>query len=485
MPLSLPADLPLSLEDWEGTPPAVQALVVALWEEVRMLRVKVGALEEQVGQHSQNSSRSPSTDPPSVPKRERKVSGRKAGGQPGHGGKGRRLLPVEEVDEVEEVKPEVCWKCGHPLEGSDLHPVRHQVTDIPPVVATTTEYHLHTLGCPACGEQTRAQLPAGVPRGRFGARLQAMVAVLSGAYRLSKRNIVGILEDFFGVQVGLGTVSALEEATSAALEGVVEEAQEYVQAQCVVNVDETGWKEGSKKAWLWVGVTSLVTVFVVRLSRGAKVVQELLGKAYGGVVGSDRWSGYSWVDVRRRQVCWAHLVRDFRAFVDRGGASAGVGEGLLCQAEMMFRWWHRVRDGTLKRSSFRVYLGGVRRRVGELLREGEACAHPKTARTCKNLLKVEAALWTFVRREGVEPTNNAAERAMRAGVLWRKGSFGTQSATGSRFVERMMTVVATLRQQERNVLEYVTAACQAAIRGKAPPSLLPREALLGELSQEA
>ena len=485
MPISMPPELPLSSEDWERTLPAVQALIVALWEEVQALRVKVGELSERVGQHSRNSSRPPSSDPPGAPERERKVSGRKAGGQPGHRGEGRKLLPVEEVDEVVEVKPEVCGKCGHVLCGSDPDPARHQVTDLPPVVCTTTEYRLHTLGCPECGEQTRAQLPDGVSWGRFGARLQAMVAVLSGAYRLSKRNIAGILQDFFGVEMGLGTVSALEEATSAALEGVVEEARGYVREQSVVNVDETGWKEGSKKGWLWVVVTRGVTVFVVRLSRGAKVVQELLGKAYGGMVGSDRWSGYSWVDVKRRQVCWAHLVRDFQGFVDRGGASVRVGEGLLGQAEVLFRWWYRVRDGTLQRSSFRGYMGGVRKRVRELLREGEECAHPKTARTCTNLLKVESALWTFVRREGVEPTNNAVERAVRAGVLWRKGSFGTQSARGSRFVERMMTVVATLRQQERNVLDYVTAACQAAIRGKAPPSLLPREALLGELSQEA
>jgi len=288
-----------------------------------------------------------------------------------------------------------------------------------------------------------------------------MVAVLSGGYRLSKRNIVGILQDFFGVKLGLGTVSALEEATSEALEGVVEEARGYVREQSVVNVDETGWKEGGKQAWLWVAVTSLVSVFVVRLSRGGKVAQELLGRAYAGVVGSDRWGGYSWVEVKRRPVCWAHLIRDFRAFVDRGGESARVGEGLLWQAKLLFQWWHRVRDGTLQRSSFRVYMGRVRKRVGELLRTGEACAHPKTARTCKNLLKVEAALWTFVRRESLCCLSSA------------------------RRVERMMTVGATLRQQERNVLDYVTFACEAAIRGEAPPSLLPREGLLGKLSQGA
>ena len=485
MPMAMPSGFSISPEDWEGTPSSVQALVVTLVEEVARLRAQVLELAERVSQHSQNSSRPPSSDPPGVSKRAREASGRKSGGQPGHRGQGRELLSVEEVDEVVEVKPEVCGRCGHPLVGSDAVPVRHQVTEVPPVVSKTTEYRLHTLACPECGERTRAELPDGVSWGRFGARVQGMVAVLSGGYRLSKRNIVGILQDFFGVKLSLGTVSALEEATSAALEEAVEEARGYVREQSVVNIDETGWKEGGKKAWLWVAVTSLVRVFVVRLSRGGKVAQEMLGRAYAGVVGSDRWSGYSWIDVKRRQVCWAHLVRDFQAFVDRGGESARVGEGLLWQAKLLFQWWHRVRDGTLQRSSFRVYMGGVRKRVGVLLRAGEECAHPKTARTCKNLLKVEAALWTFVRREGVEPTNNAAERAVRPGVLWRKGSFGTQSAGGSRFVERMMTVVATLRQQERNVLDYVTAACEAAIRGEAPPSLLPRKALLGKLSQGA
>ena len=185
MPISLSPDLPVSFEDWERTLPAVQALIVALWEEVQVLRVKVGELSERVGRHSQNSSRPPSSDPLGVPKRERKVSGRKVGGQPGHRGKGRKLLSVEEVDEVVEVNPEVCGKCGHVLCGSDPAPARHQVTDLPPVVCTTTEYRLHTLGCPECGEQTRAQLPDGVSWGRFGARLQAMVGVLSGASRLS------------------------------------------------------------------------------------------------------------------------------------------------------------------------------------------------------------------------------------------------------------------------------------------------------------
>lgn len=142
----------------------------------------------------------------------------------------------------------------------------------------------------------------------------------------------------------------------------------------------------------------------------------------------------------------------------------------------MFQWWHRVRDGTLARSSFREYMRPVRRRVEELLREGTACEEKRIARSCAKILTLAPALWTFVRVEGVEPTNNAAERAIRPGVLWRKGSFGTDSARGSRFVERIMTVAATCKQQGRNVLDYVTRARKATLRGEPVPSLLPEPA---------
>lgn len=464
--MSLPASLPITETEWNNTPPAVQALVLALWTEV-------SALREQVGRNSQNSSRPPSSDPPGMRSKKRTPSGRKQGGQPGHEGASRKLRPVSEVKEVIPVKPEKCQQCGHHLSGEDSAPRRHQVTEIPRMVAETTEYQLHMLECPECGAHTSADLPAGVPSGAFGPRVQAIVAVLSGQYHLSKRQIEELLWDFFGVDMSLGSVAALEQATSATLEGPVAEAQAAVKEQPVANVDETGFKEGNRRAWLWVAVTGVVTVFLLRLSRGAKVAKELLGEAYQGVVGSDRWSGYNWVENTRRQVCWAHLLRGFEAFLARGGASERIGRLLLSEAEQMFHWWHRVRDGTLSRSEFQAKMGTVQARVGELLREGTTCENPKTAHTCQNLLEVEEALWAFVRLEGVEPTNNAAERAIRAGVLWRKGSFGTQGVPGSLFVERMMTVVASLRQQKRNVLAYLQAACEAALRGEKTPSLLP------------
>jgi transposase len=293
---------------------------------------------------------------------------------------------------------------------------------------------------------------------------------------LSKRTTQTLLEDLFGVSMGLGTVANLEQGMAQALVEPVAEARAYVQAQPAAYVDETGWREGRQRAWLWTAVTACVTVFVIRLSRGGKVARELLGERFWGWLVTDRWSAYTWYPTWRRQVCWAHLLRDIDAMIERGGRSREIGAALQAQAQQMFHWWHRVRDGTLAHRTVASYMWPVRQEVERLLEAGQTCGVPKTEGTCWELFKLRRALWTFVRHEGVEPTNNAAERAIRPGVLWRKGSFGTQSADGSRFVEAMMTVVATLKQQHRNVLAYVTAACEAALCGQPAPSLLPTPA---------
>jgi len=284
------------------------------------------------------------------------------------------------------------------------------------------------------------------------------------------------MAEVFGVPMSVGTISQLEQATTEAVAAPVEEARTYVHEQAVAHLDETSWRQGDKGAWLWVAVTSWVTVFVVRMSRGGQVARELLGERFSGILVTDRYSAYNWYPVRWRQLCWAHLLRDFEAMRGRGEASEEIGEALLAQAYQMFTWWHRVRAGTLQRSTFRSYMTPLRREVERLLEAGRRCGVPKTAGTCRDILKRREALWTFVQLDGVEPTNNAAERSIRPGVQWRKGSFGTQSEAGSRFVESMLTVVATLKQQQRNVLEYLTAACEAALRGEAAPSLLPASA---------
>ncbi len=466
---------PLAQEVWERTPAEAQAYIRALEARVAALEATVQRLLERLRMDSQNSSQPPSSDRPTAsrPRQRRTSSGRKPGGQPGHPGHTRAVVPLEDVEAVLPVKPTHCVRCQHPLHGEDDQPQRHQVIELPPVAPVVTEYQLHSLVCPACGATTRAKLPVGVPAGGFGPRAQAIVALCTGAYHLSKRTTQDVMADLFGIPVSLGTIANLEHATGQALAAPVAAAQTHVRAQSIAYLDETGWREGRVRAWLWVAVTAWVTVFVVRLSRGAKVVQELLGEPFCGTLVTDRWSAYTWYPTRWRQLCWAHLLRDFEAMIERGGRSQEIGEALREQARQMFHQWHRVRDGTLSHAQFRVLMRPIRRAVARGLKAGQHCGVPKTEGVCREILKVYDALWTFVRVEGVEPTNNVAERAIRPGVLWRKGSFGTQGTQGSQFVEAMMTVVATLKQQHRNILEYLTNACQAVHTGISAPSLPP------------
>ena len=442
---------------------------------VAKLLLHVQVLEAKQAQNSGNSSRPPSTDPPGAapPAKPPRKSGRRRGGQPGHKKHERTRLPPERVTATTSLFPAECRRCDMPLTGTDPAPYVHQVVDIPPVLAEGHDYLLHSLLCTKCKVYTRAELPSGVPTGNFGPRLQAMVGVASGRYHMSKRLIEEMMSDFFAVEVSLGSISNLEQETSEALAVPVAEAAQYVKAQPIKHADETGWTEAKQRAWLWVVVTANVAVFLIRRSRGAAVAKELLGEVFTGILNSDRWSGYNWVPTSMRQLCWAHLFRQFKGFEDHGVHGKRIGLALQACTETMFSHWHRVRDGTLQRSTFQQYMRPIRSEVLDLLRQGSLCGVQKVTGRCREILKLEGALFTFVRMTGVEPTNNVAERTVRPAVLWRKGSFGTDSENGSRFVERILTVVATLRIQKRNVLDFVTAACEARLRGQAAPSLLP------------
>lgn len=434
---------------------------------------RITELEALLAQHSGNSSRPPSSDPPGTPPPSRpKRTGRRRGGQRGHERHTRTLVPPDQVDKTHTCKPKACRRCGHGLTGNDPEPHRHQVTEIPKVKATVEEYQLHALRCEACGIWTRATLAPGVPTSSFGPRLQALVAVLSGAYRLSKRAIDELVEDAFGVPIALGSVSNLEQATSDALAAPVEEVARAVRDEPIVHMDETGWFEQSKRAWLWIAVSARMALFAIRHCRGAKVAKELLGKTFSGILISDRWSAYEWVDVTRRQLCWAHLLRQFIGFQSYGTEATAIGRSLELLTDTMFHLWHRVRDGTMNRDDFRERMESLRPHVVARLTEGMNCSSRAIAGRCREILALEPALWTFVHIEGVEPTNNEGERRVRHGVMWRKTSFGTDSPNGSRFVERVLTVVTTLRIQKRNVLDYMTQACEAALHGQPAPSLL-------------
>jgi len=464
----------ISAEDWCATPAAVRALVLTLLSTVAQLQQRVAEQEERLNQNSRNSSKPPSADAPNAPARaQRSASGRKAGGQPGHAGHSRALKPLEQVQQVVPLRPTSCRVCGTLLLGDHPQPQRHQVTELPRVEPHVTEYRRHCLTCLVCGAQTAAEWPSDMPTGDFGPRLQASTAYLTGRLGLSQRDAAEALETLYHTDVGLGSIPSLEQAVSMALTQPVSEAQTYVQQQPAVNVDETGWRQQSKRAWLWLAATPLVAVFLVLRTRGAPGLRQLLGETFQGIVTSDRWSAYNWLDPQRRQLCWAHLKRDFQKLVERGGASTPLGLALLAQLEQLFRLWARVRDGTLSRAGFQAAVEPLRSQVHALLCEGAALAQQQTRHFCQNLLKLEGALWTFVALEGIEPTNNHAERCLRRAVLWRRRSFGTQSEAGSQFVARVLTTVTTLRLQKRDVLDYLTAVCAAAMRGDLPPSLLP------------
>lgn len=463
----------ISIEDWAATPPVVQELVLSLFATVQQLTHRMVDLEERQHQTSRNSSKPPSSDPPSAPPRaQRPPSGRKQGGQKGHKGQGRKLKAAAEVTRVVDIKPVCCAECGALLLGEDPHPACHQVTELPRVEPEVVEYRQHTITCLACGAQTTPEWPGDMPMGSFGPRVQATVGYFTGRMGVSQRDVEEAMDALFHTDLALGSVSALEQKVSAALSQPVEEARTYVQQQKVVNADETSWRQGKQRRWLWIGTTPFVTVFLLA-TRGAEGAQQLLGRTFPGIVGSDRWSGYNWLAIWQRQLCWAHLKRDFQAFVDRGGESAHLGKALLKQVQAMFKLWHHLQQGILSRSQFQEQMVPIRKEVGDLLRQGTALSQDKTRRTCENILKLELALWTFVSVEGVEPTNNWAERLLRRAVLWRRRSFGTQSDAGSLFVELVLTTVTTLRQQERDVLDYLTEACAAAMRGDTPSSLLP------------
>jgi transposase len=438
------------------------------------LRQQVQDLKARLDQNSTNSSKPPSSDPigvkrkpPSPPSRKRR------GGQKGHPRRMRALVPPERVASVTDCKPTECRRCRHPLSGVDAEPRRHQVAELPPIEPEVHEYRLHRLSCPHCKTVTCGGLPDGVPRTSFGPRLHAALGVLTGAYRLSKRQVVQLGSDLLGLTISVGMISKLERITAEVLEQPVAELAEAVKTAEAANIDETGWREAHLKAWLWVVVTSAGIVFRIVRSRAGAVARDLLGEEPKPIVISDRFPGYEWIKLKSRQICWAHLRRDFQAMIDREGDGAEVGRQLLWQSNKLFEYWHKVRDGTIQRSTFLQSMAWLRPMVRSSLERGSRCACAKTAATCGELLRLWDCLWTFTHVAGVEPTNNAAERALRHAVIWRRISGGTDSEGGSRYVERMLSAVATCRQQKRSVLEYLTQCHRARLLGiEAPPLLL-------------
>lgn len=452
--------------------------LTALGGDVAALRARVAELERRGGQHSQNSSRPPSMDPPGAPPRPpQPPSGRTRGGQPGHPGHHRMQLTVEEVDAVVEHYPDACPGCERrwgEYRPDVADPIRQQVWELPPPVRpVVTEHRYHTVACPDCGAAVTASRPAGVPPGAFGPQLAALVGLLHGRYRLSAREIAAVLEDVWRMPLGVGSLPALWLAVGAALAGPAEDARAAVAASPHANVDETPWKQAGAHRWLWVAVGVLSTVFVVAASRGKVVLGSLLGPAYGGIVGSDRYSAYKSLPLAQRQVCWAHLKRNLAEIADWGGPSGAWGDAVLVEVGHLFDAWHRFRAGAIDRPGLQAALAPVQTAIDALLRaDDSALPSAKAQGLCADLLTLWPALWTFATVPGIEPTNNAAEQALRPAVLWRKGCFGADSTDGNTFVARILTVAATCRQQQRDLLPFLTDAVRAHWAGLPAPLLI-------------
>ena len=398
---------------------------------------------------------------------------RKRGGQPGH--QGRFAVEPQVVDRVETYRASTCRHCSADLSAGALTGscVNHLVYELPEIRPIVTDYQCLDVECPKCGKVSPAELPPEVPKGHYGPSVQAMTALLRGELRQSVRQTSGVMTNVLHVPMSTGMVAKTQDQVSRALKAPFEEVLAHVQQSNRVHADETGWREDKKKAWLWVAVTAIATVFLVRAGRGKQAAKELLGEAFLGVLTTDRWPGYNWVETVRRQLCWSHLKRDFKSFLDYGSEAKSLAERLLSETRKLFRVWYRCRDGTMTRAELQLASQSARRKILALLEEGKALPTRKVAGMCREILKLQAALFTFITVEGVEPTNNAAERAVRFAVLLRKGCFGSDSAKGSRFIERFLTARATLRTQKRDLYTYLQAACTAALHGTAAPSLLP------------
>ena len=449
---------------------ALEKRVETLKKRVETLEKRIDELERLLGVNSRNSSKPPSTDPPGMsvvlPKRRRK----KRGARKGHEPHLRELLPQEFVKKHFHLKPKACTCGSTNLEETNEEPSRHQYVDIPPIKPKVTEYIQYILRCKDCGALIYAPLPDEIRRKYFGPGVLALVAILTGVLNTSKRKALAMINEVFSVPMSLGGLSNCEAQLADALEQPYNDVAEHIRDQDVAHSDETGWQRGNnKKGWLWAMCCATAAVFMVHANRSQQAARKLIG-GFSGKLVSDRYNAYNFYKLIR-QICWAHLKRDFKAISEAKGAIGKIGQELYGLAKKILKLRKRVRDGTLQWETFQRRMPELQQRVESLLKAG-ANFDGKMGGKCRDILKHKKYLWTFVQDQRVEPTNNFAERIVRQGVLWRKSSFGTQSERGARYVERILTVCATCRLQGRSIIEYLRDACRCHLDGIPAPSLV-------------
>lgn len=453
--------------------PAVRAFVESLLIQIAEMRVEIEDLKAQVKRLTpQNSSVPPSTQHPHArPVRKPKSkSKKKRGGQKGHRRTVRELVPVERCAEVVVLHPDKCRRCGTGLVGSDPEPIRHQVWELPKIEPIIVEYQRHRLDCGGCGTSTCAALPVGVPTGQFGARLLAFTGLLMGHFRQSKRRAAFFLSDLLNMPCSPAATVKMQNRVAEALEKPYEDLKARLANELQLSMDESPTKQANRKAWLWAAVAATYAVFAIFSSRAATALPALLGDSFKGIINCDRAKMY-W-KAKRLQWCWAHLKRDIQSLIDHHNHQVKrLGFDLKRPVEIMFIHWHKYKAALIPWEKFQLEMKPVRQEVDNLLLRGVFSGNKRLIGMCRELYKHREWLWTFTEVQGIEPTNNTAERALRPAVIYRKLSFGTQSEAGSRFIERMLTVSETCRIQNRSVFQWMTDAVDASLHGRPAPSL--------------
>jgi transposase len=439
--------------------------IAELSQRIFELESLVEQLREELGKNSSNSSNPPSSDSPSQReknrrKRMRRANKRKRGGQPGHEGHRRELVSDDEVDAIKDHYPSVCESCWQPLpEVACGIPTRVQVTELTGKRGVKmTEHRCHRVRC-SCGYVTKARM-AEIPSSAFGPRLCCTVAMLTGVFHLSRRQTRQLLWDLFGITISLGSISNIEARMSRLLKAGYEQAKSAADKAAIKHTDGTGWRRAGCPLQLWTVATTAVTVFMILADGSARTLRTLFG-CIKGILISDRAKAINFWAMKRRQICWAHLLRKFISFSERAGPAGAIGKELVDYCEILFETYHAFVAGEISRRVFRERIAPVRSQVEALLAKAAAANIKRLSGSCQDIITHKEALWTFVDRVNVEPTNNHAERELRAFVLWRKKSFGSQSERGDRFAERIMTAVHSLRKQRRSVLHYLTALWNA------------------------
>jgi transposase len=453
---------------------------------------QIADLERQLAarrRNSTNSSKPPSSDGLAGPQRRRgslrKKSGRKPGGQPGHTGHDRQ--PVENPNRVEEVLPQQCQHCGTAFfqEAGDRQTAgdifRRQIVDLPEVIVpVVTEYQYPKLVCPCCQKGTRAATRP-EHQHQIGERLTAVVSYLIGSRKMTRRDVAATMQDLFGVDISVGSVQTAWEETADAVAAPYTELEKALPTESVLNGDETGSRTNGDKRWVWVLCSSWFVFYHIACSRSAEVLVQLLGKAFAGILCSDRYSAYLSYHKGLAQFCWAHLQRTLKGIGEFAATEDAVhfARDMLAAVEQMFALWYRFRGAAgpgerlLTRDELIQQSIPIQKKICGLAKKFLDSEDRGVRNLARAFYEHWDKLFTFIEQEGVEPTNNFSERVLRLFVLIRKITYGNRSAKGEIALARILTVIQTCKLQQRPLLSYLLTAVHCHRRRQPAPSLRP------------